>query len=189
MDEHALRGNLTSIQSEELRGHLSEKMPEARLELAQGFNSPTDFKSGASADSATRALNRRQRNLREEWRRLAIIIFLDWKPVLSQFTVNYKSKIEARGGIEPPISVLQTDALPLCYRAELIGSKGVERLDIGALKNISVQKVSTFSPKPHSLTQFVPTHDHECFSLHSKTPAKENKPINKRPTRGLNHEA
>ena len=30
-------------------------MPEARLELAQGFNSPTDFKSGASADSATRA--------------------------------------------------------------------------------------------------------------------------------------
>ncbi len=31
-------------------------MPEARLELAQGFNSPTDFKSGASADSATRAL-------------------------------------------------------------------------------------------------------------------------------------
>ena len=33
-----------------------KKMPEARLELAQGFNSPTDFKSGASADSATRAL-------------------------------------------------------------------------------------------------------------------------------------
>ncbi len=31
------------------------KVPEARLELAQGFNSPTDFKSGASADSATRA--------------------------------------------------------------------------------------------------------------------------------------
>ena len=26
-------------------------------------------------------------------------------------------KMEARGGIEPPISVLQTDALPLCYRA------------------------------------------------------------------------
>ena len=90
MDEHALRGNLTSIQSEELRGHLSEKMPEARLELAQGFNSPTDFKSGASADSATRALNRRQITIR---------------------------RVEARGGIEPPISVLQTDALPLCYRA------------------------------------------------------------------------
>ena len=28
-----------------------------------------------------------------------------------------RKKIEARGGIEPPISVLQTDALPLCYRA------------------------------------------------------------------------
>ncbi len=65
-------------------------MPEARLELAQGFNSPTDFKSGASADSATRALYRRQITER---------------------------KMEARGGIEPPISVLQTDALPLCYRA------------------------------------------------------------------------
>ena len=30
-------------------------MPGARLELAQGFNSPTDFKSVASADSAIRA--------------------------------------------------------------------------------------------------------------------------------------
>ena len=28
-------------------------------------------------------------------------------------------RMEARGGIEPPISVLQTDALPLCYRAQL----------------------------------------------------------------------
>ena len=68
-------------------------MPEARLELAQGFNSPTDFKSGASADSATRAFYRWQINER---------------------------RMEARGGIEPPISVLQTDALPLCYRAKLV---------------------------------------------------------------------
>lgn len=28
-----------------------------------------------------------------------------------------EARMEARGGIEPPISVLQTDALPLCYRA------------------------------------------------------------------------
>ena len=40
----------------------SKKMPEARLELAQGFNSPTDFKSGASADSATRALKQTAEN-------------------------------------------------------------------------------------------------------------------------------
>ncbi len=39
-------------------GRIKGKMPEARLELAQGFNSPTDFKSGASADSATRALQK-----------------------------------------------------------------------------------------------------------------------------------
>ena len=39
-------------------GRIKGKMPEARLELAQGFNSPTDFKSVASADSATRALQK-----------------------------------------------------------------------------------------------------------------------------------
>ena len=70
-------------------------MPEARLELAQGFNSPTDFKSGASADSATRAFY-----------------------FLMRMIAIRLVRMEARGGIEPPISVLQTDALPLCYRAK-----------------------------------------------------------------------
>ena len=49
-------------------------MPGARLELAQGFNSPTDFKSVASADSAIRAI----------------------------FLMKGFKKMEARGGIEPP---------------------------------------------------------------------------------------
>ena len=72
-------------------------MPEARLELAQGFNSPTDFKSGASADSATRAFQTSTYFIRT--------------------VTMQRVRMEARGGIEPPISVLQTDALPLCYRA------------------------------------------------------------------------
>ena len=39
-------------------------------------------------------------------------------PPLGHFNRRQKvKKVEARGGIEPPISVLQTDALPLCYRA------------------------------------------------------------------------
>ncbi len=47
-------------------------VPGARLELAQEFNLPTDFKSVASADSATRAC------------------------------ALYRKRLEARGGIEPP---------------------------------------------------------------------------------------
>ena len=57
-------------------------MPGARLELAQGFNSPTDFKSVASADSATRAC-----------------------------------KLRRGAESNRRIQVLQTRALPLCYRA------------------------------------------------------------------------
>ena len=101
-----------------------KKMPEARFELAQGFNSPTDFKSGASADSATRAF---------------FLIAEESAPIpclsagrrhLGHFEGNPSStngllgqiilkKNKSRRGAESNrrISVLQTDALPLCYRA------------------------------------------------------------------------
>ncbi|GEM_PF-3751007 len=53
-----LHVNESSAKKEDVRRSEKrhKKMPEGRLELPQGFNSPTDFKSGASADSATRAL-------------------------------------------------------------------------------------------------------------------------------------
>ena|GEM_PF-6743700 len=81
-------------------------MPGARLELAQEFNFPTDFKSVASADSATRA-----------WKGSpASVLQTSWGDM--PFLQNGKlSRREAESNRR--ISVLQTDALPLCYRAVL----------------------------------------------------------------------
>ena len=60
-------------------------------------------------------------------------------PPLGHFTRRQitERRMEARGGIEPPISVLQTDALPLCYRAKI--------------NNVQELKKRSLTEKPTSL--------------------------------------
>ena len=49
-----------------------------------------------------------------------------------------KTKLEARGGIEPPIMVLQTIALPLGDRATDEELRGEDRREVFALSSCSV---------------------------------------------------
>jgi hypothetical protein len=43
--------------------------------------------------------------------------FRKYLKVVQRSRVSFQNNLEARGGIEPPIKVLQTFALPLGYRA------------------------------------------------------------------------
>ena len=79
-------------------------MPGARLELAQEFNFPTDFKSVASADSAIRAK----------------LFWLEGTKLHNHESMNAllsHESLRREAESNRRISVLQTDALPLCYRA------------------------------------------------------------------------
>ena len=81
-------------------------MPGAGFEPARAFNSPWDFKSHASANSAIPAKEDRKSQV-------------PLRGHLGRF--DFLMKIKPRRGAESNrrIQVLQTRALPLCYRANL----------------------------------------------------------------------
>src|SRR5579863_1470904 len=72
--------------------------------------------------------------------------------------------LEARGGIEPPIEVLQTSALPLGDRAlggQLCGTPSLAKLGAGA-RAVRMERETGFEPatstlaRSHSTTELLP---------------------------------